>query len=312
MLNKMTKFTFLIFVCVLLFACASKDNNGENPAIAHIKKAISFEDKDNYDKAIEYAEKALKLIKEKDTEKEILGGCYNLLGRVYQKKTEYNKAIEYYNMALKVLLECWEDLHIKTKKAVSQIYYELGVINDQKNELDQAIKYFQKALQTDLELEKSDYRSDISMYSYDYIISSSYSRLGLVYQKQGNYEKAIENLNKALERSLSRFSNEKKFEEICRAIGLSNGGYKVDKELIQFVVDDEEPVDCLNIVIADNINLGTTYKSMYEKYKKNKFFDDSLRYYQNALRASLSLFGSNNNLTKEIKNSLSLLKKISP
>jgi tetratricopeptide (TPR) repeat protein len=77
-----------------------------NYSPAYNNLGLAYKQKDDYDKAIEYYQKALKLDFEQvgpgHTEVAIR---YNNLGIAYEYKGEYDKAIEYYQKALKMGFE---------------------------------------------------------------------------------------------------------------------------------------------------------------------------------------------------------------
>ena len=60
-----------------------------------------YHDKGEYENAIEFYTKSLK-IKEEIGDKSGISGSYHNIGAIYQQKGEYKKAIEFYNKSLKI------------------------------------------------------------------------------------------------------------------------------------------------------------------------------------------------------------------
>ena len=117
----------------------------------------------NYQKAIEYFETKLK---EKPNDPVL----HNQLGYAYSKLGKYKKAIEHYQKA------------VELKPDYSEAHYNLGHIYAEKTvlRLEDAIKELTKAIEL-----RSDY-------------AKAYNDRGLVYAWLGDFEKAKQDLQKAL------------------------------------------------------------------------------------------------------------------
>jgi tetratricopeptide (TPR) repeat protein len=93
----------------------------------------------SYDKAIEYFQKALTIYEELGSKRGI-SICYLNMGSVFQKQGSNNKAIEYYNKALKLFEE------IGNKRGISNSNLGLGEIHLIQGSFDKATEYYLKAL----------------------------------------------------------------------------------------------------------------------------------------------------------------------
>ncbi len=93
-----------------------------------------------WDKAIEYYEKSLK-IKEKLGDFQGMAQTYNNLGLVYKDKSEWDKAIGYYEKSLEISekLGDFQDMALT--------YINLGTVYKDKSEWDKAIEYYEKSLE---------------------------------------------------------------------------------------------------------------------------------------------------------------------
>ena len=104
---------------------------------------VAYGNKGDYDRAIEYYQKALKIdLKKLDPEHPEVAIRYNNLGLAYGNKGDYDRAIEYYQKALKIALKKLGPEHPKV--AIS--YNNLGLAYRSKGDYDRAIEYFQNAV----------------------------------------------------------------------------------------------------------------------------------------------------------------------
>jgi len=104
---------------------------------------LAYEDKGEYDRAIGYYQKALKIgIKKLGPEHPNVAIQYNNIGSAYKHKGEYDRAIGCYQKALKIDLKKLGPEHPDT--AID--YNNIGSAYRSKGEYDRAIGSFQKAL----------------------------------------------------------------------------------------------------------------------------------------------------------------------
>lgn len=148
--------------------------------------------KGEYDKAIEYYEKALKSDVENFGEDHPNVATYrNNLGATWKAKGEYDKAIEYYEKALKSDLKNFGENHPK----VATRRNNLGEAWRAKGEYDKAIEYYEMAL-----------KSDLMNFGEDHPNIAAYrNNLGVAWNAKGEHDKAIEYFEKALQFDLKTF-----------------------------------------------------------------------------------------------------------
>ena len=188
----------------------------------------------NYDKAINYYEKALGIQLNKFGEDHpSVATSYNNLGFSCHTKGNYDKAIEYNEKALRIQLNKFGEDHpdiatsynnlaytwnrkgiydkaieynekalkIKLKKLgedhpnVAISYNDLAYTWNRKGNYDKAINYYEKALGIKLKKLGEDHPG----------VATSYNNLGLFWKRKGNYDKAIEYNEKALKIQLNKF-----------------------------------------------------------------------------------------------------------
>ena len=139
-----------------------------------------------YDKALEFYNKALEIRKEVLGEKHTdTAMSYNNIGAVYENLGDYDKALEYYFKALEIYKAVLGEKHRDTANS----YNNIGVVYDDLGDYDKALEYHNKALEIREEVLEEDH-PDTAM---------SYINIGVVYYELGNYDKALEYNFKALE-----------------------------------------------------------------------------------------------------------------
>ncbi|GAX60811.1 tetratricopeptide [Candidatus Scalindua japonica] len=148
--------------------------------------------KGNYDKAIEYYEKALKSdLKTFGEDHPNVATYRNNLGATWKAKGEYDKAIDFYEMALDSDLKNFGENHPK----VATRWNNLGEALRAKGEYDKAIGYYEKALNSDLKSFGENHPN----------IASYRNNLGVAWNAKGEHDKAIDYFEKALKSDLKTF-----------------------------------------------------------------------------------------------------------
>ncbi len=138
-----------------------------------------------YDKAIEYYEKALKSdLKTFGEEHPDVAIDWNNLGAAWHAKGEYDKAIEYYEKALESDLNTFGKEHPN----VATSWNSLGGGWKAKGDYDKAIEYYEKALKSNLKTFGEEHPN----------VATRWNNLGSAWDAKGEYDKAIEYYEKAL------------------------------------------------------------------------------------------------------------------
>ncbi len=136
---------------------------------AYINMGKSYNYKGEYDKALEYFQKAIELNPKNDD-------AYSGMGVSYYQQKEYDIAIESYQKAI--------ELNPKNDNG----YLIIGGSYYNKEEYDRALEYFQKAIELS---PKND---------------NAYGAMGVYYNNKGEYDKAIEYFQKAIELNPKSYS----------------------------------------------------------------------------------------------------------
>ncbi len=132
----------------------------------------AYVSKGDYDRAIEYYNKVLKIsLKTLGSEHPHVADVYNNLGLAYSDKGNHDRAIEYYNKALKIHLKTLGPEH----PHVADVYNNLGNAYMSKGDYDRAIEYYNKALKIYLKILGPEHPD----------VADVYNNLGLAYSDKG-------------------------------------------------------------------------------------------------------------------------------
>ena len=154
-------------------------------ASAYSNLGLAYESKGDYDKAIEYFQKSLKInLKKLGSEDPNVAINYNNLGFACDGKGDHDEAIEYYKKSLEINLAKLGSEHPN----VARDYNNLGDSYRIKGDYDEAIEDFQKSLKINLKKLGPEHPD----------VAVMYSNLGMVYIEKGDYDKAFEYAQKAL------------------------------------------------------------------------------------------------------------------
>lgn len=231
----------------------------------------------DYDKALEYYDKALAIYKKNLGPKHPdIATSYNNIGVVYYEQNKYDKALKYYKKALAIREKVLGPEHPDTTES----YGDIGVAYDNQGDYDKALEYLQKALtirEKVLGLEHPD-------------TAESCDNIGVVYFHKGNYDKALEYYFKVLAIREKIFGT----KNIRVAISYSGIGmayfYKVDyDQALEYLFK------CLTILekllITKSPSIAALYGTIGKVYYHKGNYDKALEYYQKALAISEKVFG---------------------
>lgn len=185
----------------------------------------------NYSNAIEFFEKSLSISLEID-DKSGISGCYLNIGSIYDEQGNYQAALENYFKTLKI------DEELGNKHGMIQVYNSIGLVFKSMKEYNRGLEYFNKSLEigeaiSDLrgssyalnniglcyvemasEVVNRNTKNDLFLKALNFFtksmeinlqmdnkrgVSASYNNMGMVYQHLGDYKKAIESYQHALD-----------------------------------------------------------------------------------------------------------------
>ena len=219
----------------------------------------------NYKKALEYNEKTFKIYEEVGDKRGMMRYLGNI-GGIYKRMSNYEKAREYFEKSLKISEE------IGDKKGM-EISYSLigGMYIDQGNN-EKALEYFEKSLKTSDEI--GDKR----------VMVDSYNITGFIYYKQGNYEKALEHYEKSLKIE-EELGDKRGIGYTFHSIGLiykDQGNYEKGLEYYQksFEIFEE---------IGNKGGMMTYYEGIGVIYREQGNYDKALEYLEKCIKTSEEL-----------------------
>ena len=225
----------------------------------------SFYYKSNFDSAIFYYDKSLRINQELD-ELDRIAADYNNIGLMFFYKSDNYKAIENYQKAL-VLRKKTGD-----KKAEANLYNNIGMIYESIHENQKALNYYFQSLKIK------------EQNGYTVGISKLLNNIGVVYKSIGEYSKALEYYQRSL--LLKRESG----NQHGISTSLNNIGY------VYIMLDDFENASiylnqAINTTGVDDneMHLCKPYTSIGYIYFKNKDLEEALLYTNKALKIAKNL-----------------------
>lgn len=269
----------------LLMRVNEESNDIEGNAVCLKDMGILCLRTGNFNKAIEYNFKSLKIFQELGNN-ELVAVIYGHIGVVYSHLEDYENFLSYSNKAVEILREfgaskklstflnnkgsalaymkrfdealaCFhESLEIREKldlkKEILNIYFNIGGIYKDKKDFDNAKIYYLKAEKLSLEL------------GNPVGIAKSNHYLGAFYVESGEYEKAVEYMEKALNIFIER--NLK--PEACKAYEELSNAYVAMEDYKKAVVVYRNYIDLHKKLFDENLSKKVT--EMQTKFETEK------------------------------------------
>ncbi|MEW6557462.1 MAG: FlgO family outer membrane protein [Elusimicrobiota bacterium] len=142
-------------------------------------KGVNCYDKNEYDKSLEYYEKALKL-SEVEKDEKIKPAIFNGIANIYAETSNYENAIEFYNKSLTIYEK------IKNESDIATTYFNIGCIYKNQNDYNNAFVCFNKGLKLAERVRDEKLMAEL------------YVMLGNIYRARNNYTQAIKCCEEAL------------------------------------------------------------------------------------------------------------------
>lgn len=216
-----------------------------------------------YQKAIDYNQKALKIAQQIDDKSTI---AYSLigLGNNYYSTKEYQKAIECYMESL------WRFEDIGDYRGIACSFMGLGNVYSSLEDYLKVIRYYQKLLQI---LQELDDQSGIAY---------SLGHLGITYECREEYQKAID----YYQQSLEIFQEIGDRNNIASCLGsLGNVFYSL-KDYLQAIdyyqqsLEIFQEIDNPTGIASSLVGLGNTYKFLGNYSQAIGYYEQSLKIFQ--------------------------------
>ncbi len=159
----------------------------ENEKTATLSNNISliYKAKGDYDRALEYASKDLKITEQVLEENHPdLANSYNNISTIYHTKGDYDRALEFALKALNIFEQVLEENH----PYLATLYSNISMIYRDKGDYDQALEFALKALNIFEQVLEENHPD----------LATSYNNISMIYQDKGNYDRSLEFALKAL------------------------------------------------------------------------------------------------------------------
>ena len=154
-------------------------NNEKWIAAALNTQGVSYAIRGNYEEALIYYKKSLK-IKEKIGNQKGIANSLNNIGDIYKKQGDYGEALMFYKKSLHIFKETGD------KRGISNSLSNIGDIYYKQGDYDQALNYYKKSIKI-----KKDIEDKIG-------ISNSLGNIGGIYKDLGNFQEALTYFTDAL------------------------------------------------------------------------------------------------------------------
>ena len=225
---------------------------------------LAYRGKFDYDKALECSFQALEEA-EKLNDNFFLGHIYNGIGDINEMQGNYKKAFEYYKKSS----EIFDKLNLVSGLTVT--YYNIGSMYKVFGKYDLALEYMNKSLEMALENKN------------DYMLKENYLGLYGLHNLLKDFKKANEYymlLNSFTSRKDSSFIPISKIE-----IDYEISKKEIDKELLSLRIEREKNIRYIYVAVL-TLLLALTHLFFYRKLKQKKI--NELRLEERRIRAELS------------------------
>ncbi len=196
---------------------------------------------------------------------------YGNIAMIYNENKNYKKAAEYCLKALNIYVKSG-NYYQQTAQLIN-----LANINKNMNNLDLSTEYLNQALEI---AQKNNYKK---------LIELAYSNLGLVYEKKGLYDKAIDVIQKSL-----KINQSKSVESEVKNLRYLGRLYKKQKKYnlaLKYLNESEKK--------SEKIKLVSEYYDIYleksELYEAMHDYQNSLKYYQKYSAVKDTIFNKEKN-----------------
>ena len=256
---------------------AEKNNDSIDVATSYNNIGSVYYQKGDYDKALEYLNKALTIQKAKLGEEHTdVATSYNNIGSLYSKKGNYDKALEYLNKALTIRKAKLGDEHTD----VATSYNNMGLVYSDKGDYDKALEYYNKALT----IQKSNLGEEHTD------VATSYNNMGLVYSDKGDYDKALEYYNKALTIRKSKLGEE--HTDVATSYNNIGSVYSDKGDYDKALEYYNKALTILKSKLGEeHTDVATSYNNIGSVYYRKGDYDKALEFYNKALTIRKSKLG---------------------
>ncbi|MGC0372443.1 MAG: hypothetical protein DGJ47_001156, partial [Rickettsiaceae bacterium] len=276
-----------------------KQNNSNNHITdGYNNLGIAYDNKGEYDKAIEFHQKSLDMYLKtyaSNPNHPDISMRYNNLGSTYSSKGEYDKAIEFHQKSL--------DMNLKTYASnpnhpdIASNYINLGASYMKKGEYDEAIKHYKKSL-------------DIQIIAYATTpnhpdIAGNYINLGASYIYKGEYDEAIKHCKKSLDIQIIAYKTNFNHPDIAMNYANLGASYIYKGEYDEAIKHCKKSLDIQIIAYKTSPNhpdIAMNYMNLGSSYMYKGEDDKAIALYNQSLDIQIIAYESNPNHPDIAKN----------
>ena len=265
----------------MALACNLKVIGPDHPdtAASYMTTAQTLLENDNYESAIAYHNKALRIFENAyGTEHYEVATCHNIIGiACLQKDSDLSEAIKHLEKALNLFLKVLGS----EEPEVGTCYHNLGVAHSRLRKDNKALEYYEQALELQIKIYGPDHPN----------VTATNQNLGEFYLNKEDYEKANLYLGESLKSSLKTVEDEDSIEAKYKgylAEGIEHaevGDWKKAED--SFL----KSLDLMKLYSPNSHEMAESHKDMAEIYIGGKEYDKAIEHYEKGLDIFLNIYG---------------------
>jgi tetratricopeptide (TPR) repeat protein len=237
-----------------------KDKRNKDEAKYCRNVGITYSTLGQFQKALEYHEKALSVLVD-DRDSQDAASCYTNIGIAYYDLSQYQKALEYHEKALSIYKD------IGDREGEASCYTNIGIAYYDLSQYQKALDYYEKALKIAKDI------GDIAE------VASCYISIGHAYSSLGQFQKALDYYEKAL--SIYKDIGDREGEASC--YGSIGGSYNDLGQFQKALEYHEKALSIYKVMGIRRLEPGR-YGSIASVYVSWGQYQKALEYEEKALK----------------------------
>jgi|GEM_PF-2488848 len=270
--NPIPKFKYLDYVSDV--ANFFEDDISEELATLCNNIALRYKDKGDYNEALKYAKKSVKITEEiyKDNPNHpFLATSYNNIALIYQDRGDYPEALSYAKKAMKIREAIYKDTPNHPDLATS--YNNIALIYQDKGDYPEVLKYAKK----DMNIMEEIYKDTPNHPD----LATSYNNIALIYQDKGDYPEALKYAKKDMNIMEEIYKDTPNHPDLATSynnIALISQAKRDYDEALNYA---KKAMNIREEIYRDNLNhpsLATSYHNMATLFYVMKNYPKALEY----------------------------------
>jgi CHAT domain-containing protein/Tfp pilus assembly protein PilF len=253
-------------------------NTKELFARSYLAMAFCYENKQDFETAIEYYEKSLDLYNEiKDTNNIYVARIYSSIGIIYYYYGMYKDALEYLKIAQEIIIENYG----KETSSSAALYNVMGIISEALGKFELSLDYKQKALSIFIKIDGNE--------SVD--VAHVYLNLGGLYQNLVEYDKAMDCYKKTLGIYMKLYGeNNVMIADVYNNMAVVYNDKEEYNSALEYYLFAKD----IYVALLDenDIKLATVYNNIGVVYEITGKYNLALDYYNKALTIRKKILGN--------------------